>query len=289
MASLILTDEKKAQLLEIYEKEKRGLAYCSRKTGLSIDQVRIALKQMGVHLRTHKEANKIVNQKRAIHSCNEEFFSSQSHDMAWLVGFLAADGCIRKDSNEIKITLARADREILDRIKNLIQTTAEVKDFTNRQGYECSTLRWTCEQHKKDLARYHVIPAKTFLLQPPMVLQEKFWIDYIRGYFDGDGSVNLIKNSNGRGNGNLRWQLCAATPSVLQWTINYFWSKWNISKVNIHTQSRAKHALYYFQYSSVATRKIYKVLYSTPSTMFLQRKKDHYEDILSKVTPFKPE
>ncbi len=289
MASLVLTDAMKARLLDAYEKEQRGIVYCSQQLGLSPRQTKNALKEMGVRLRTYQEANTIANQRKAIHTCDKDFFSKQSHDMAWLVGFLAADGCIRKKGNEIKITLARTDKEILERIRVLIQTTAQVKDFTDKQGCECSTLRWTCEQHKKDLAQYHVIPAKTFSLKPPILLGKKYWIDYIRGYFDGDRSVDLIKNSNGRGNVNLGWQLCAATPDVLQWIIDYLASEHGVPKVNILVQQRAKHQLYYFQYSSVATRKIYKVLYGTSSTMFLERKKKHYEDVLSQATPLKPE
>ena len=116
-------------------------------------------------------------------------------------------------------------------------------------------------------------------------LERKYWIDYIRGYFDGDGSVNLISNSNGRGNGNLRWQICSATKEILEWIINYFYEDFQIPKVTILVdQKNRQHPIYYFQYSSQSTRKIYNILY-TDSDMFLKRKKEHFEHILSQVSP----
>lgn len=206
--------------------------------------------------------------------------------MAWLLGFIASDGTIRKDSNEIKIGLAIKDKEILEKIKAELKLQSNVKEYTTNNGYDCCTLCWTCQTHKEDLATFHIVPNKTFSLLPPDKLDKKYWIDYIRGYFDGDGSINLIANSNGRGNGNLRWQVCAATPTMLQWIVDYFYDEYNIPKVSIQKQLRpnAKNPLYSIQYSSIATRKIYTILY-TPNSLFLKRKKEHFEEILSKVKP----
>ena len=62
-----------------------------------------------------------------------------------------------------------------------------------KDGFDVCSYRWSCKKHKEDLATYGVVPNKTFLLKPPYKLSEEFHLDYIRGYFDGDGSINLIK------------------------------------------------------------------------------------------------
>lgn len=193
--------------------------------------------------------------------------------MAWLMGFIAADGYIRKDANEIGIGLARQDREILEKIKEILELETSVKDYTTQNGYDCSKLTWTCEQHKKDLAKYNIVPAKTFTLKPPYNLNRKYWIDFIRGYFDGDGSINKIQQ------GALRWQVCSASKEIIEWIINFLYEEYNIPKVSIYTVNN-KNPLYYCQYSTNATKQIFKVLY-TKNGLYLKRKYEHFKKILN--------
>lgn len=267
-----------------YVNEKRGLKYCSSLIKSSPELVKRELSLHGVKLRNRKEAAVISNKNREKKK-NKDFFKTQSHDMSWLLGFLASDGSISKRDNTIKIALAQKDVEILYKIKDLLQLEdTEVKIYTNNEGYDCCSLSWSCEEHKKDLAKYFIVPAKTFILKPPSLLEDEYKIDYIRGYFDGDGSINLIANTNGRGNGNLRWQICSATPEILEWIVNILDELYNIPKVNI--QKYKNKDLYYIQYSSSSTRKIYQVLYNS-SIMFLDRKKKHFEEIMKIVRPIK--
>lgn len=262
------------------------MLYTSKLVNSSPETVKRFLKSKGIHIRSQGEAAVISNKNRAMKK-DTNYFKRQCSNMAWLLGFLASDGTVRKNSNEIKIGLAIKDKEILEKIKEELQLQIEVKDYVTNTGYDACTLQWTCEEHKRDLADYHIIPAKTFVLKPPVEkLDRKYWIDYIRGYFDGDGSINLIANSNGRGNGNLRWQVCSATPELLEWIVDFFYEEYGIPKVNLQAQNRpgSQHTLYCIQYSSRATRQIYNVLY-TPNSLYLKRKKEHFEEILAKVKP----
>lgn len=235
------------------------------------------LKAEGYEIRNFSQAASISNKNRAKHK-NEAFFSqvNESPNMAWLLGFIAADGTIRKDRNEIKIGLSKKDREILEKIKNVLDLETEVKDYITTQGYECSSLAWTCEQHKQDLARYSIVPNKTFVLKPPYDLKHEYWIDYIRGYFDGDGSVNFLSTNN-----SLRWQVCSATPEILTFILDTLENDYNIPRVSILSQPRKNHELYYIQYSTNATKKIYNILY-TPDSLRLERKYQTFTNLLMK-------
>lgn len=283
----ILTVEEEQKIIKLYTEEKRGQLACAQEV-LGIknpNYTKKVLKKYNIPIRTHSEAAIISNKKRT-YKKNENYFSNETSNMAWLLGFLASDGSIRKDRNEIKIGLSIKDKEILEKIKNELQLENNIKEYTTSEGYECCRLSWTSEQHKKDLAKYSIIPEKTFKLKPPYQLKREYWIDYIRGYFDGDGSINLIQNSNGRGNGNLRWQVASATKEILEFIMNTLYEDYNISKVTILCDSRHNGGadLYYIQYSSSATRKIYNILY-TPNSLYLKRKKDKFEEILLKVKP----
>lgn len=278
---LFSLNEIEKEVIREYRDNKSGLIKSGKKFNLTINNVKYILNKNNIKIRNFSEATKESNTNRSYYK-NDNFFSIESSDMAWVLGFLAADGSVRKNSNEIKITLAIKDEEILLKIKELLKIENPIHYYTTNKGFDIAELKWSSKQHKQDLKKYSIIPQKTFKLIPPYELNKKYWIDYIRGYFDGDGSINLIKNSNNRGAGSLRWQVCSATKEILEWIIDYFYEEFNIPKVNINCDNTRKSPLYYFQYSSVATRKIYNFLY-TDSNMFLKRKKEKFEEILAIV------
>lgn len=114
--------------------------------------------------------------------------------MAWLLGFLASDGTVSSSDNTIKICLSAKDKEVLEKIKEEVEIENKIVEYTTNNGFDCVDLHWTCAEHKKDLANYGITPNKTFTIKPPLGLKEEFYIDFIRGYFDGDGSLHCSKN-----------------------------------------------------------------------------------------------
>lgn len=275
------TKKQEQIVLDCYVNQKRGLNYCKAQAKVSLATLNQILKDNGIKKRTYAEAAVESNQNRALHK-NKEYFSVQSPNMAWIVGFLAADGYVSKKRNEISIGLSSVDREILERIQKEIEIENPIHDFTSRQGFDYSELTWTCKEHRDELKKYHIVPQKTFILEPPFELDKKYWLDYVRGYFDGDGSVNFIEVNGKKHYTALRWQVCSATPSVLEFILDVLES-YGIPKVNIQEQMREKSTLYCIQYSTNSTKKIYEILYSTSSTLYLARKKQHFEEIIQKM------
>lgn len=271
-----------SKVIELYTKENKGQAICAKATGLKIADVLYILRHNNIHIRNKQEAIRLLSQNQVKYTTNNNYFSKQSANMAWLMGYIAADGSIAKDKNSIKLGISITDKEILEKIKKELSLNKEIKEWTTKSGHNCCGLEWTSAQHKSDLSRYDIIPQKTFKLKPPYLLEKRYWIDYIRGYFDGDGSVNLCHVSNRRGVKALalRWQICAAIPEVLEWIINYLFEEYNIPKVSILRDK--KRNLYYFQYSTNATKRIYKVLYNS-NGLYLERKKRHFEEILNEI------
>lgn len=272
------------EVIDNYCNKNYGLIRSGKKFNLSSNNVKYFLNKNGIKIRNFSEAATVSNENRSYFK-NNEYFSHETRDMAWLLGFLAADGNISKKDNTIQIKLSIKDIEILEKIRLALQIENPITTYTTKDGFDVCCLRWSSKQQKHDLSKYSIVPNKTYILQPPFNLNRKYWIDYIRGYFDGDGSINLIKNSNGRGNGNLRWQICSINKEFLEWIVNYLYEDYNITKVNVLKQDKnRKQPIYYFQYSSVATRQIYNILYNE-SQMFLKRKKEHFEEILAIVKP----
>ena len=270
----VFTQEEKDLIYSIYTnggtiKDCMNAIHCSQ------DNLRKILQELGIY-KSHKDVMKELPQNQRKYPVNEDFFFVQSHNLAYLLGFLASDGYIAKDTNTIAIGLSAIDKEQLEKFKNEIGGR-DIEEYTTNEGFETVKWSFTSQKVKQELANYYIVPQKTFKLLPPYHLEKKYWIDYIRGYFDGDGSINYLTSNKA-----LRWQICSATPEILKWIIDVLYKEYNIPKVNILTQKRKNNILYYFQYSTNATKNIYNILY-TKDSWYLKRKKDKYEENLKKI------
>ena len=266
-----LTLEEEQLICQTYQKTNR-IKDCIEVTHSSQDVVRRCLQKYGLY-KTQSEAAIESNMRRRKYEVKDDFFDTENSTMAYILGFLAADGCVRKDSNEIKIGLSAIDADFLQQFHDLIGGH-DLKYYTTTTGYD--TVSWMCSsKHIKDkLAEYNIIPQKTFKFAFPKKLAKEYWIDFIRGYFDGDGSVSTAGPSA------IRWQVCSATPDVLETIVDFFYEEYDIPKVFIQKNTKERqHPLYVIQYSSVPTRRIYDILY-TDNCMYLPRKKQKFEEIL---------
>lgn len=266
----VLTKEEEAKVCAIYRQTGQA-SDCAKAISSGQDVVRRCLKKYNLY-RTASEAIRQSPQNQRKYPVNDNYFSIENSKMAYLMGFIAADGTVRKDTNEIKIGLSSKDIDFLKMIKNELGGRP-IKEYTTKDGFDVCSFSCTSKQIKEDLARYNIVPQKTFIFTFPKNLNKKYWIDFIRGYFDGDGSVSTAGTSA------IRWQLCSATKDVLETIINFFYEEYNIPMVSIQ-ERKGKNVLYYIQYSSVPTRKIYDILYSD-GCLYLPRKKEKFEEIYS--------
>jgi len=268
-----LTKEQEEKIVELY-KSGKGQQYCAKAVGISNSLiVKKVLKKYGIKIRTFSESATLSNKQRKFYRINDEYFKTESSNMAYILGFLAADGTVRKNTNEIKVTVSAVDRDFLVMLNEELESEYIVKDFITSQGYSASTLAFTSETIKHDLAAYNVVPTKTFNFKFPEKLNKKYWIDFIRGYFDGDGSVSTA------GNCGIKWQLCSATEDVLKHVVDFFYEEYGIPKVTVRKEKRV-HDLFVIAYSTNATKKIYEILYSEDS-LYLKRKKDKFDTLVN--------
>lgn len=121
------------------------------------------------------------------YTVKEDYFKKWSHDMAYVLGFIVADGNIHDYGNVVKVEVSPKDICILEFIRDQITPDYELK-YTKR-GTE---VRWypSSKILKHDLGKLGVIPAKTGKEVVPNQLTKDYVWDFIRGYFDGDGTVS---------------------------------------------------------------------------------------------------
>ena len=257
-----------------YTVNRYGLIKTGKQNGVGERIVRRILLENKIHIRSQSEAAIIANIQRRQFNLNDNYFSSENERMAYLLGFLASDGTIDKKNNRIKIGLSSIDKDFLIMIKKELGYEGDILDYQTSNGFNVSELTFTSQQIKKDLAKYNIVPNKTFTYTFPESLNKKYWIDFIRGYFDGDGSVSTA------GPHAIRWQICAANKQVLEKIIDFFYEEYSIEKVSILVQMK-EHPLYYFQYSTTATKKIFSILYKE-NCLKLPRKYFKFKELVMK-------
>ena len=169
-----------------------------------------------IKLRNRIEALKISQRKKEADKAkrkyvvNDDYFSNQNNKMAYLLGFLMADGNVSSTDNKIQICLSEEDADYLTLFYNELGG-APIAHYTQNNGKQ-KICRWQClsSKIKKDLISYDVIPNKTGFAKIPSKLNQKFYPDFIRGYFDGDGSVWKEKS------GAVGFGLTSHNPEILE-------------------------------------------------------------------------
>lgn len=198
---------------------------------------------------------------------NHNYFSIQNEHMAYIMGFLAADGNVSKKDNRIQSQLSTKDKDQLELLHNKIGG-CEVYYYQSN-GYECCGWHCFSAQIKKDLSTYGIVPHKTGKLFIPKDLDKKYWKDFIRGYFDGDGSI--YEDANG-----MRLTITSANREILD-DINSFLKENGIKPSNLYNDHNNKD----IRFRTQAAIDIYNLLYY-PGCLCLKRKKNRYLELIKK-------
>lgn len=180
--------------------------------------------------------------------------------MAYILGFISADGSIDKDSKSLSIELQIRDQEILEFIRQQIVPTAPIT-ITKKKDKEYCRLRINSTKLIESLAIYNVIPNKTFTIKIDFDIPQQFLGDYVRGLFDGDGWVTCRRNT-------IEFGICSGSQDF----INNIYSLIKRGRVRTMNSTRKK-SLYVLDAEAKSAIAIRDLMYHSRG-FSLQRKKD---------------
>lgn len=146
------------------------LMYQSRNLGLKKD---LSL--------SHREHSGVV--------INDYYFDRWTPKMAYILGFIGADGWVYK--NRLNIALHKKDNEILYKISKELGQNIKIS-FYNYDSIKRCEFHVRSSKLIKSLKRLGVTERKTFTLRPPK-MRVKFVPHYLRGLIDGDGGIYYYK------------------------------------------------------------------------------------------------
>ncbi len=126
---------------------------------------------------------------------NEDYFSEiDTPNKAYMLGFLFADGNVHKSKYYLAIELSAKDKEILFFIIDELEYETKPKIYNRElEGSIYKKLVVSSKSICGDLIKHGCIPNKTLVLKYPNIPDE-LNRHFIRGYFDGDGTVTSFKS-----------------------------------------------------------------------------------------------
>lgn len=192
MIKIPKTQQKKLKYKYLSGKSSENL---SKEFKVSVKTILNTLRKIGVFIR-----GPAINSRK--YPINENFFDSiDTQEKAYFLGYLFADGC--NSGKRINLNLSEKDLDILKIFNKLIHPKGKP---LYKNGPRKSTLLNGQVAHTKTnyhltienghiaqiLSSYGCTPRKTNTLDFPKFINPNLIPHFIRGYFDGDGSLCLF-------------------------------------------------------------------------------------------------
>lgn len=231
------------------------------------------MNSLGRNWNTIQRKASYLELNRTRSGANVKLFDDWSQKMAYILGFIAADGCISENPLELSITLATKDIDHLKIIKNIVAPRnsiylgeAIVKEKRYKYARFSAASNYMCGR----LIELGIMPRKSLKLKFPHI-PNKYLNHFIRGYFDGDGSIYKTKEK--------RWCLSfIGTHQFLDSTVRILENKIDVGPKTIY---KSKHSnTYYISFGREDTIKIGKWLY-LDSEIQLKRKQNKFNELLN--------
>ncbi len=199
------------------------------------------------------------NRKRK-YTLNYDFFKEWKPEMAYILGLFFSDGNVTSDKRQVNIHLHKDDYSILEKISRIMGTNRPVKIYSN-----ASYFRVDSKTIVNDLISLGCVPRKSLILKFPKI-KDEFLPHFIRGYFDGDGSIYFNKPNT------IKVTFISTKSFVisLQKSLN--------RALKLRTAPlQSSHKLWIALYYGDDARKLCKWMYKNSKGLYLKRKKDRFD------------
>ncbi len=165
-----------------------------------------------------------------------------SPKMAYVVGLLAADGCLSVDGRHIDFT--SKDLEMVEIFKNYLNLTNRITKKTRsiEQRKRYFHIQFGDRNFYEFLLGLGLTPRKSKTIGP-LKIPRKYYADFLRGCIDGDGNIQTFKHPESK-KLQLKVRLFSASKKFLIWIkkenemfgINGYFKK----ETDVHTLEYAK-------------------------------------------------
>jgi hypothetical protein len=206
---------------------------------------------------------------------NSHFFKTWSSEMSYVLGYITADGCIsidkRRKNNPFILNITSVEKKHLYRIRKALNSAHKISKKTGR----CTNIAYQFQARNpiitQDLINLGILPRKSYNLGP-IEVPNKYFPDFVRGFFDGDGTVYIYKVN---GTSQIKASFVSSSFPFITRFNQQLCEDLNISIKSIHkTANRGRNGM--IQYSICFyvddCEKLSDFIYGNNPTLFLPRK-----------------
>jgi transcriptional regulator with XRE-family HTH domain len=287
-SSSILTKE---YLINNYTYQKKSLSDIAKEANCSRQYVYKVMLSHNIAIRDKSSAREIALDKGKVIrenvsyegkqefvtlekvTLNEGFFSSWSPEMAYVLGVIYTDGNLNHQGgtcNINRVTLSQKDPELLIKTLALMDCDAKIHYRKERISgrIKAGALHWFSIANDKiynDLVMLGLTPRKSLTLTFPEI-PNQYVRHFIRGCWDGDGSVYIEKKIN-----RMVAHFVSGSYKFVESMVKSLMEA-GLPGVTIHTNKRETPS-YYIKYTGSKVHQLFHYLYNNvPSTQYLERK-----------------
>ena len=209
---------------------------------------------------------------------NKDFFKTWSADMAYILGFMYADGnVVKTERGNHYIAIYTSDRPLLFAMRKCMKSEHKIS-LRNASSGCVYRIQIGSKEWFSDIGKLGLFPNKTRRMQLPTV-PHQFFGDFVRGYFDGDGNVWV-----GFVHKDREIPLKTIQVAFTSGSLEYLKSLHNGLKLkgitggSLYVPKKGNYARLAFSVTDAS--KLYEIMYNTAHKLFLKRKKHIFEQFM---------
>lgn len=201
--------------------------------------------------------------------------------MAYVLGFWFADGCMTHD-RAYRITFSSNDREHLEAVGEVVQTNIPLEQYKRHGKLEQNfTLTLRSKTLYQQLQRLGGTRRKSLVMELPNI-PNAFLADFIRGYFDGDGSVyftTYLRTKDKHKQTDFRCNFTSGSPKFLNSLRDTLRGKLNLFPRKVCVYGNGNQ--YKLEYAGKDARRLLEFMYKDlEKAPYLERKFAIYQKYL---------
>lgn len=253
--------------------KKYSYKYIANKLGFSERQIR------------HYAEHYLENKSRKF---NDNYFEKiDTPDKAYWLGYIYADGCVicnsENRSYEFCMRLQKSDKQVLIDLNNELGGVHEIKEnhfervILNNKNVTVSdlvSLRVYSKKLVEDLIDKNIVCNKTYMSEFPVLKQ--YFIDFLRGYIDGDGCIYVNKNKKYY----PTVHITSYNKKALEYISDRVSHDYSI-KSHVYSETPRKHRIYF---NGKEAYRLMELLYYNENVQKLDRKYNKFKLLQSKCS-----
>lgn len=215
----------------------------------------------------------IMPSKNKKYKCDVTFFNNiDTEEKAYWLGFLMADGYMNKEKNRFGIMLKKDDINHLIKFNKSLKSTYPIKtkQYNDKRGFISKScfIRINSSYMYNKLLKNNIYPKKTGLENIPNNIPYVLLRHFIRGFFDGDGSISKINNSK-----YYRFGLGSCSETIIRQIKEYIDNLFDCN-ISYYISYSYSMPFYYFTCNNSSLCNNFLHLLYDNSNVYLDRKKE---------------